>query len=94
MTGDPRRNNALHYAGLLLAIVNALQFVILNYRGILSWSGIGIYVTILYLVGFIVGTVIWVVAQIRSRSTFSVAFWLTMTLPIIFLALLPEKFFV
>jgi hypothetical protein len=36
----------------------------------------------------------WLVAQVRSKSRLSAAFWVVMFFPMVFIALLPETFFV
>jgi hypothetical protein len=89
-----RQSNPFHYLALLLALANLLQFLIFNYRGIVSWSGVGVYVTVSYVVAFVLCAAVWVIAQVRSRSELGLLFWLLMAFPVIFLVLLPEKFFV
>jgi hypothetical protein len=87
-----RSSNSLRYIALVLAVMNALQFFIFNSRGILSWSGVGVYVTVLYAVVFVLSAIVWLVARVRSKSRLSAAFWVVMFFPMVFIALLPEKF--
>jgi lipid-A-disaccharide synthase-like uncharacterized protein len=87
-------SSPFHYIVLVLAAMNALQFLIFNSRGILSWSGVGVYVTVLYAVVFVLSAIVWLVAQVRSKSRLSAAFWVVMFFPMVFIALLPETFFV
>jgi hypothetical protein len=87
-----RSSNALHYIALAMAAMNMLQFLIFNDQGILDWSGIGVYVTIPYVIFFVLNAIVWFVAQLRSRSTLAAIFWIVMLFPIVFIVLLPEKF--
>jgi lipid-A-disaccharide synthase-like uncharacterized protein len=89
-----RSSSPLHYIALAMAAMNVLQFLIFNYRGILGWSGIGVYVTVLYGMVFVLSAMVWLVAQMRSRSALTMTFWVVMFLPMALIALLPEKFFV
>jgi hypothetical protein len=50
-------SSPFHYIVLVLAAMNALQFLIFNSRGILSWSGVGVYVTVLYAVVFVLSAI-------------------------------------
>ncbi len=88
------RTNPFHWAALAVAVLGLALFVVVNCRGIFGWTGLGVFSIFIYLPSFILASIFWLAAQLRSQSRLRWLFWMIMFFPALFLILLPAKFYV
>lgn len=87
-------NNLFHWIATTVAVLTAVGFIAFNYRGIFAWQGIGVYTIPFYVVGAVIACILWIVGRLKSRSRLAPFFWGALSLPLVFVLLLPKMFFV